>query len=202
MQFKLTTIFSVLALTAVTSGMIRPATIIPFPLPKESHSITPLFTGVQTDSGVEPRLVHIPPAHPSPEPLELESIGNKPTRVHARSFIPEQKVLKAKRTASAQPEQQTQSEVAVDIAALKQQLQARAFVAQMVHKMREAAVHKREVERIHKVARRAKTEEALKEVLQMVTGAVQRRAEMVQEQIELERRERIVEGIKEVLHLE
>jgi len=86
------------------------------------------------------------------------------------------------------------------MAALKQRLQAREFIAEMVHKMREAAVHKREVERIHKIARRAKTEEALREVFDMVTGVVQRRAEMVREQEE--RRERIVEGIKEVLHLE
>lgn len=72
---------------------------------------------------------------------------------------------------------------------------ARDMVAAVVQQLQAAAVHKREVERIHKLARRAKTEAALQQVREVVRAVLQRRAEIQEE----ERRERLVEGVREML---
>ncbi|RPA74067.1 hypothetical protein BJ508DRAFT_418770 [Ascobolus immersus RN42] len=180
-----------------------------------------------TPTTVEARLVHTPSAQASspveidlekeiaeedpvtpeqdeeaPEEEQQQDEEDQPKRLHARSFVPAQKVLQAERVTRALHEQQLHHDADSEFEALRQRLQAREFVADLVHKMRTAAVHKREVDRIHKIARRAKTEEALKEVLHMVNTVVQKRNEMIHEQREIERREAIVEGIREVLHLD
>jgi hypothetical protein len=224
LNLHLSTLLPLLALTATTTALIRPATIVPYALPEEAHTIEVLHQDY-TPTTVEPRLVHTPPAHTSPIETETADDGNtpeddeevddsqveteeqekeqeQPKRLHARSFVPAQKVLTAQRVTRALHEQQSHSEAAAEFNRLRQKLQAREFVAEMVHKMREAAVHKREVERIHKIARRAKTEEALREVLHLVNNVVQKRNEILEEQRMMRRREAIVEGIKEVLHLE